>query len=384
MKNRLCISIIIIIFIMSIVGCSSTKKNIKTGSATESSTAVSKSKVSDAIIDNTAPQDKENIAVPEEKADEIVQPEVAVKEVENVLLKNGNSGSEVVLLQKKLYNTGIELSVDGIYGNQTVNAIKTLQAKSGLEQTGNFSDKTSEVLNKATVSRDYDKMVAAKPKPAVVVTPAAVVTPSAPVSSLPGVSTSAGDSQQAIVVLTNSYGTVVGTYAAYNKINGAWVSVSSGRVAVGQKGFSDDRTEGDMTTPTGKYGIPFMFGSAPNPGVKFEYRQLVPGDYWESNTTLATYNIWTYYDGPDPKGALYDYEALWTEPLYKYAAVIDYNYYSNKRLKKGSGIFLHIAPPSGSGTEGCVGISEENLVNVLRWLDPTKKPCIIMGVKGHI
>ncbi|HEY5562693.1 MAG TPA: L,D-transpeptidase family protein [Clostridiaceae bacterium] len=205
-----------------------------------------------------------------------------------------------------------------------------------------------------------------------------------PTPSVPGVDTSAGDSEQVIVVLTNNYGVVQGTYATYDRINGAWVLFSSGRAVVGQKGFSEDRTEGDMTTPTGKYGFPFMFGIAANPGVHLEYRQVVEGDYWVSNTILSEYNIWMHYDGTDAKVRLYDFESLWTEPLYKYAALIDYNYCSNKRMNKGSGIFFHIAPSSGNGTAGCVAVSEENLVNVLKWLDPAKDPCIIMGVEGHI
>jgi L,D-peptidoglycan transpeptidase YkuD (ErfK/YbiS/YcfS/YnhG family) len=80
----------------------------------------------------------------------------------------------------------------------------------------------------------------------------------------------------------------------------------------------------------------------------------------------------------------YDYSALWKQPLFKYAAVINYNYSTNKVLNKGSGIFLHIAPKNGGFTLGCVGIEEDHLIKLLKWLDPSKNPVILMGVSGHI
>lgn len=203
-------------------------------------------------------------------------------------------------------------------------------------------------------------------------------------NSLAKVNTDIGDSEQALVVLADEYGTYKTTYAAYEKINGKWTVISSGNSVIGKCGFSDNRTEGDMTTPTGKYGFPFMFGTASNPGVKYEYRLVTEGDYWVSNTILSEYNVWMHYTGSDPEARLHDYEELWKQPLYKYAAVIDFNYYSNKQMGKGSGIFLHIAPYSGLGTAGCVAMKEAELVGVLKWLDPNKKPVIVMGVKGHI
>ena len=49
---------------------------------------------------------------------------------------------------------------------------------------------------------------------------------------------------------------------------------------------------------------------------------------------------------------------------------------------RGSAIFLHI---NGSGsTAGCVSLGRTNLINVLKWLGPVKKPRIVMAPLADI
>lgn len=299
-----------------------------------------------------------------------------------IVLKQGESGDKVTDLQKKLYTIGFDVTVDGIYGSETSEIIMKIQKSNNIDQSGNLDKKTDEILKGMKVVREYNPSKK-------IVSPVAVENKSiaeAPkgLTTIPDISTSAGDAQQVIVVLASSYGTINANFKTYEKVNGYWQIINSGNAVTGKKGFSDNRHEGDMTSPTGKYGIPFLFGNADNPGAKLPFRKVQTGDYWVSNKIIDEYNVWMHYDGSDPDGRLYDYEALWTQPLYKYAAVIDYNYGPGKVMGKGSGIFLHIAPYSGGGTLGCIGVSETNLVQILRWLDPAKKPIIIMGVKGHI
>jgi zinc D-Ala-D-Ala dipeptidase len=45
----------------------------------------------------------------------------------------------------------------------------------------------------------------------------------------------------------------------------------------------------------------------------------------------------------------------------------------------GSAIFMHIRRGEGIPTEGCVAMSEEAMLRLLQWLDPSRKPVIIMG-----
>lgn len=367
MKKVMSILLMFVFFTILLVGCSKqNNQNINTSI-------------------NTQQQPKETV----EKAPEVV----VNKELnEDILLKKGDRGNAVIVLQKKLFNIGYDLSIDGSYGNQMTTIISKFQLKSKIKQTGNYNSSTKELLDKVKDTRNYDSILASKTeakKESTQVNVAPVKATPVQVkeisfNSLAKVKTYIGNSEQVLVVLADRYGTYKTTYSAYEKKNGKWTTFSSGNSVIGKSGFSDNRKEGDMTTPTGKYGFPFMFGTASNPGVKFEYRKVIEGDYWVSNNIISEYNVWMYYTGPNPDERLYDYEALWKQPLYKYAAVIDFNYYSNKQLGVGSGIFLHIAPYSGYGTAGCVAMKEAELVKILKWLDPGKKPIIVMGVKGHI
>lgn len=64
--------------------------------------------------------------------------------------------------------------------------------------------------------------------------------------------------------------------------------------------------------------------------------------------------------------------------LYEYGFVINYN---TKQVKnKGSAIFMH---KGDSYTAGCVTTSRSNLLKFLKWLDPKKKPVIIMTLESE-
>ena len=67
-----------------------------------------------------------------------------------------------------------------------------------------------------------------------------------------------------------------------------------------------------------------------------------------------------------------------SDNLYKYGIVIEYN--TNPVIKGyGSAIFFHIWRGKDVTTEGCVAVSEDNIIRILEWLDPTARPLIIMG-----
>lgn len=193
-------------------------------------------------------------------------------------------------------------------------------------------------------------------------------------------------SSQAILIEVQNNTDVHGVCSTFSKENGIWSKINSYPCVVGMRGVSADRHEGDYTTPEGIFGFLFEFGSAQNPGTKMEYRKTQPGDYWSSVRTGAEYNTWVHYDGDPVRrfGSTKYYEDLYNEPLYKYAAALDFNYYQPKVIGKGSAIFFHIAPSSGGGTAGCIAISKENLVTVLKWMDPSQNPKICIGTPDYL
>jgi peptidoglycan hydrolase-like protein with peptidoglycan-binding domain len=77
---------------------------------------------------------------------------VVDKEVERRLLRIGVRGDDVEELQKKLNTAGYNIAVDGIFGNETLKALKAFQKQQGLTVDGIVGDNTYEVLDNITIS----------------------------------------------------------------------------------------------------------------------------------------------------------------------------------------------------------------------------------------
>ena len=189
-----------------------------------------------------------------------------------------------------------------------------------------------------------------------------------------------GDAQQLIVVTTPTWSSTSGSLATYEKVDGRWRIVQAALPArLGRSGFSADHHEGDGTTPAGSFPVTAIMGRQPDPGVRFPYRQLVPGDCWVSDVSSPSYNqLVTASPCVKPNEDMY---AIGIGP-YRYLATVGYN--ADPVLPGlGSAIFLHRHQYDSAGrtvpTSGCVSLSEPDLLAVLRWLDPTLHPRILMG-----
>jgi L,D-peptidoglycan transpeptidase YkuD (ErfK/YbiS/YcfS/YnhG family) len=206
----------------------------------------------------------------------------------------------------------------------------------------------------------------AKPTPS-----ATVVAPPAPL--LVEQLASVGDAQQVVIVTSTGWGTSHATLQTFEKDAGKWRAVYPATPAlIGRSGFSSNRTEGDGTTPTGRFGFGTMFGQQPNPGVAFPYRRPDAQSVWVGDSASPFYNTWQENAALDGEHLA---SASFARP-YAYAAVINFNV-SPVVPHKGSAIFLHVS--TGSATAGCVSIAQSSLLQVLRWLDPAKAPIIVMG-----
>ena len=109
------------------------------------------------------------------------------------------------------------------------------------------------------------------------------------------------------------------TYAelrTWRRADGCWVAAAGPFGArVGKNGLSANRREGDGTTPTGTYRIGrTMYGNEPNPGVRFRYRRLRCGDWWDEDPSSPTYNSFQHVAcGTTPPFAG-DSEGMWQQP----------------------------------------------------------------------
>jgi L,D-peptidoglycan transpeptidase YkuD (ErfK/YbiS/YcfS/YnhG family) len=184
---------------------------------------------------------------------------------------------------------------------------------------------------------------------------------------------SVGNAQQLVIVTAASWTTSSATLQTFEKDVTGWRAVFPAMAAhIGRNGFSADKHEGDLKTPAGKYGFGTMFGQHASPGVKFPYRVADSQSVWVDQSSSPFYNTWQ-------ENAALSGEHLASAEFataYAYAIDIAYNTYPVV-AGKGSAIFLHVS--TGSGTAGCVSITEPDLLRVLRWLDPARAPVIVMG-----
>ena len=168
------------------------------------------------------------------------------------------------------------------------------------------------------------------------------------------------------------------------RVDGCWVAAGGPYAArLGKNGLSSNRREGDGTTPTGTYRIGnTMYGNAPNPGVRFAYRRLRCGDWWDEDPSSPTYNSFQHVRcGTKPPFAGGS-EGMWQQPVaYPFLAVIEYN--TRPVVPgRGSGIFLHAQ--TGGPTIGCVSLRRAQLAAVLRWLRPASAPMIAIGTSRQL
>jgi L,D-peptidoglycan transpeptidase YkuD (ErfK/YbiS/YcfS/YnhG family) len=165
---------------------------------------------------------------------------------------------------------------------------------------------------------------------------------------------------------------------------GCWVAAAGPYSArLGRNGLSTSRREGDGTTPAGTFRIGrTMYGNEANPGVRFRYRRLRCGDWWDEDPASPTYNSFQHVPcgTKPPFGG--DSEGMWQQPRpYPFLAVIEYN--TRPVVPgRGSGIFLHAQ--TGGPTIGCVSLRKDELRAVLRWLDPAGRPVIAIGTRTQL
>lgn len=191
-----------------------------------------------------------------------------------------------------------------------------------------------------------------------------------------------GDSRQIVLVTNERRGLPQSTLFVIEKENGNWYAVFEPvKAVIGRNGFAKpgEKREGDGKTPTGIYQMKQSFGYNPVFNTKMPYRQTTENDYWVDDPKSPDYN--TRVQGK-PEG--YSAEKLRFDAAdYKYVVVIEYN--TNPIVKgKGSAIFFHVGPGEMLPTAGCVAVSEQDMIKILKRLAPTKKPLIIMGTEQDL
>jgi L,D-peptidoglycan transpeptidase YkuD (ErfK/YbiS/YcfS/YnhG family) len=187
---------------------------------------------------------------------------------------------------------------------------------------------------------------------------------------------------QLITVTANSTGDTTGTLQAWSKSGHGWQRYGNSVEAhLGSDGLSRHPSESISATPIGSFTLTQAFGHDSDPGTSLKYTHTTPDDWWISQpgslyNTRQRCSSGCNFNRGDPNEHLY-YET----PFYNYAVVIDYNTRNapgGVHQGAGSAFFLHVT--DGNSTAGCVSIPQDKLTHLMRWLDPSRHPRILIGV----
>ena len=136
--------------------------------------------------------------------------------------------------------------------------------------------------------------------------------------------------------------------------------------AIGKRGTTEKKIEGDGCTPLGKYLIKEVFYRSDRvnlPNISFPTRAIENNFGWCDDINSKEYNKLIKFPFKESAEKLFR-----SDNIYDIVCVLNYNL--DPIIKnKGSAIFLHIARDDYSGTQGCVAISEKNLVLLLTMIN---------------
>ena len=144
--------------------------------------------------------------------------------------------------------------------------------------------------------------------------------------------------------------------------------------ALGRAGVTRNKREGDAATPAGEFPlrrILYRADKMAKPETAIPVAAIEPRDGWCDDPNDAMYNraVRLPYRG--------HCESLWRDDdVYDVVTVLGYN---DDPVRKGMGsaVFLHIAKPDLSATEGCVALKLPDLLEVLRAASPGDTICVI-------
>jgi L,D-peptidoglycan transpeptidase YkuD (ErfK/YbiS/YcfS/YnhG family) len=234
---------------------------------------------------------------------------------------------------------------------------------------------------------------------AVLVAAGAAVPPSAAAARpLPSYLQLGGEVRQLVTVTSDRWSDTRARLSVWERAAGGdWQRVRGPvRVRLGWNGWvpAGKRRQNTGTTPAGSFSMERAFGTRPSPGTALDYRHVDRDDVWPYEPRdPATYNILQ-----PRRAAGSHWRADYHERLrsygyeYAYAVVLGFNLPEDVRwspqrrqyvagepadTRRGGGIFLHVQ--RSTYTAGCVAGPIDDIRWIVRRLDPSASPRIVMG-----
>jgi D-alanyl-D-alanine dipeptidase len=185
-------------------------------------------------------------------------------------------------------------------------------------------------------------------------------------------------------VQTADWTATTGTLQRYDKHLFRWRAVGTPiDVVIGRSGLAwgrglhstmngPQKREGDGKSPAGAFTLGTAFGFESRAPWKLPYLPL------RETTECVDDSASTFYNQVVERTAASDWkssEKMRTVTLYKWGVVVSHN--TPAFAGAGSCIFLHIWSGPRSTTSGCTAMREEDLVTLLRWIDPKQSPRLV-------
>ena len=145
--------------------------------------------------------------------------------------------------------------------------------------------------------------------------------------------------------------------------------------AIGKNGVTAEKKEGDGCTPLGEYSLGCIYFRKDRlvlPDVKLPTIAIDKNAGWCDDVTSNDYNQPVAFPFECSAERLFR-----DDDIYDIVCVINYN--SDPVIKgKGSAIFLHIARNDYSGTEGCIALQQNDLIQLLSQINSQTRISIIV------
>jgi len=202
------------------------------------------------------------------------------------------------------------------------------------------------------------------------------------------------ETRQLIVVVSESWKAPTAKLVRLEKAGKRWKRVGKAvAVKVGKNGMGwgkglytaarkgePVKREGDRRAPAGVFELPFLFGEGRN-SFSYPYRRMSQAHRCVDDRRSRYYN--RIIDSRKVKKDYRSFERMkFPSGLYRYGIFVDHN--PRKIPGAGSCIFIHIQKASGAPTVGCTAMRENNLLQIMHWLDPAKHPLLIQAPRSAI
>lgn len=158
---------------------------------------------------------------------------------------------------------------------------------------------------------------------------------------------------------------------------GEWTCCGTCRGTAGINGMIDAerKREGDGCTPCGAYDLRRGLWRTADRDTKFPMELYDEGCVWIDDPAREDYN--TLVRGVDAQADAHGERLAAIGEPYDYIVVVEYN---TRPVEAGAGsaIFLHVWRGGGMPTAGCVAMPREDMQRMIEWLDPQRRPMIVI------